>query len=151
MVRYASYPGWAAPGLATTHTFSNKTSLPSTRFIFSQARTQMAPLLYQLFRRELRFFYHCDGGVRTPVGGMVSQKYYRSHRSAVRWAVEIDLRDSTLHYTIVTRDDKRDKFTLQTDLSKCGHGCEPRDRLLSLAMRAKVKATTSIVVALSIQ
>ena len=57
------------------------------------------------------------------------------------------------HYiiTIVTRDDKRDKFTLQTDLSKCGHACEPHDRLLSLAMRAKVKATTSIVVALSIQ
>jgi hypothetical protein len=25
-VRYATYGGWTAPGLATTHTFSNKTS-----------------------------------------------------------------------------------------------------------------------------
>ena len=33
MVRHASYPGWTAPGLATTQTFLNKTSLPSTRFI----------------------------------------------------------------------------------------------------------------------
>ena len=58
----------------------------------------MAPLLYQLFRRELRFFHHCGGGVRTPVDGMVSQNYYRPHRSAVRWSDVIDLRYSTLHY-----------------------------------------------------
>ena len=34
MVRYAAYAGWTAPGLATTHTFSNKAPLLLTRFIF---------------------------------------------------------------------------------------------------------------------
>ena len=111
----------------------------------------MALLLYQLFRRELRFFHHCDGGVRTPVDGMVSQRYNHSDRSGVRCYDEIELRTLKLPYYKVTRDDKRDKFTLQTDVSKCGHACEPHDHLLSLAMRAKVNATTSIVVALSIQ
>ena len=110
---------------------------------------ELAPLLYQFFRRELRFFHHCDGGVRTLVEGMVIQKYSRSDRSGVRCCEEADLRPFKLPYYKVTRDDKRDKFTLQTDVSKCGH--ETHDHLLSLAMRAKVKATTSIVVALSIQ
>ena len=34
---------------------------------------------------------------------------------------EVDLHVSNYIITIVTHDDKRDKFTLQTDISKCGH------------------------------
>ena len=58
------------------------------------------------------FFHHCviDGGVRTPVDGMVSQKYNHSDRSAVRCSDEVDLRVLTQHITIVTRDDKRDIY-----------------------------------------
>ena len=67
---------------------------------------QLAPLLYQLFRRELRFFRYCDGGVRTPVEGMVSQKYNRSDRRGVRCRTEADLRPLKLPYYKVTRDDK---------------------------------------------
>ena len=48
----------------------------------------MAPLLYQLFRRELQFFHLCNGGVWTPVDGMVSQKVLllaQKHSQVVCW------------------------------------------------------------------
>ena len=110
---------------------------------------QLAPLSTNFSRGFYDFFHHCvdDGGVRTPVDGMASQKYNHSDRSAVGCSDEVNLQILILPYYKVTRDDKSDKFTLQTDLSKYGHACEPS----SLAMRAKVKATMSIVVALSIQ
>ena len=90
-------------------------------FVFElgmDAQDLVAPLLFQLFRRELRFFHHCDGGVRTPVEGMEIQKVQplgqkRTWPGRLTWV--------KYHITKGTRDDKRDKFTLQTDLSKCGH------------------------------
>ena len=49
------------------------------------------------------FFDHCvtDGGVRTLVDGMASQKYNHSDRSAVRWSDEVDIRVSNHRVTIV--------------------------------------------------
>ena len=106
-------------------------------------------LVVPTFQEVSAIFFPLCRGVRTPADGMVSQNRNHSDRSAVRCYGEVDLRTLKLPYYKVTRDDKRDKFILQTDLS-CGHDCEPYNRLLALAMRAKVKATTIIAVALSI-
>ena len=89
-------------------------------------------------------------GVQTLVNGMVSQKCNHSDKSVVRCPDKVNLCPLTLPYYKVTHDDKCDKFTLQTDLSKCGHDCELYECLLSLAMRAKVKAPMIIIVVLSI-
>ena len=37
-------------------------------------------LVVPTFQEGTTIFHHCDGGVRTPVEGMVSQKYNRSDR-----------------------------------------------------------------------
>ena len=56
------------------------------------------------------FCHHCvvDGEVRTPVDGIVSQKYNRWDRTAVRWYIELTYVFRHYIITIVTRDDKRD-------------------------------------------
>ena len=63
-------------------------------------------LVVPTFQEGTTIFHHCDGGVRTPVEGMVSQKYNRSDRSGVRCRKEADLRALKLPYYKVTRDDK---------------------------------------------
>jgi hypothetical protein len=67
---------------------------------------QLAPLSTNFSRDIYDFFHHCDGGVRTPVEGMVSQKYNRSDIRGVRCRTEADLRPLKLPYYKVTRDDK---------------------------------------------
>ena len=53
---------------------------------------QLAPLSTNFSRGIYDFIHHCDGGVRTPVDGMASQKYNYSDRIAVRCSKNINIR-----------------------------------------------------------
>ena len=118
--------------------------VPGTDFF--QIRNASGALVVPTFQEVSAIFFTTMSWGSNPGRwhGKPSQKCNHSDRSAVRCYDEVDLRTLKLPHYKVTRDDKRGKFTLQTDLSKCGRDCEPYNRLLALAMRAKVKATTII-------
>ena len=52
-------------------------------------------LVVPTFQEASTIFHHCviNGGVRTPVDGMASQKYNHSDRSAVKCSDEINIRE----------------------------------------------------------